>query len=84
MAGEDMSAQPPSPPGSMAGWNLMTLLRKNKDKVKLLVSAIGAYLASQVGLIHDPALNTLVSTVAGVVIYIGAAVVDYWLSDNPA
>ena len=75
---------PASPAGSMAGWNLLTLLRKNKDKVKILVSAIGAYLASQVGLIHDPALNTLVSTTAGVIIYIGAAAVDYWLSDNPS
>ena len=79
-----MSSNPSSPSGSMAGWNLLTLLRKNKDKVKILVSAIGAYLASQVGLIHDPELNTLVSTAVGVVVYIAAAAVDYWLSDNPA
>ena len=80
-----MSAPTPPPPaspsGSMAGWNLLTLLKRNKDKVKLLISAIGAYLLAQVGLIHDPALNTLVSTAAGVVVYIGAAAVDYWLSD---
>lgn len=74
----------PSPSGSMAGWNFRTLLVKNKDKVKILVSAIGAYLASQTGLIHDPSLNTLVSTAIGVAVYIGAAAVDYWLSDNPA
>ena len=74
----------PSPSGSMAGWNLLTLLRKNKDKIKILISAIGAYLASQVGLIHDPELNTLVSTAIGVAVYIGAAAVDYWLSDNPS
>ena len=74
----------PSPSGSMAGWNLLTLLRKNKDKIKILVSAIGAYLASQVGLIHDPELNRLTSTAAGVIIYIGASAVDYWLSDNPS
>ena len=74
----------PSPSGSMAGWNLLTLLKRNKDKVKLLVSAVGAYLLAQVGLIRDPALNTLVSTAAGVIVYIGAAAVDYWLTDNPA
>ena len=73
-----------SPSGSMAGWSLRTLLAKNKDKIKLLVSAIGAYLAAQTGLITDPALNTLVSTAVGVVVYVAGSAIDYWLTDSPS
>jgi hypothetical protein len=71
----------PSPPGSMAGWSIVILLRKNKDKIKLLVSAVGAYISTLVTGIKDPALNTLVATAVGVLVYIGAAAIDYWLSE---
>jgi hypothetical protein len=74
---------PVSPSGSMVGWSFVTLLKKNKDKVKLLVSAVGAFVTAQLTGIQDPALNTLASTFVGVLIYIAGAAVDYWLTDDP-
>ena len=73
----------PSPPGSMAGFSFLTLLRKNKDKVKLLVAAVGGYLSTLVTQIKDPNLSALVATAIGVVVYIAASAVDYWLTDGP-
>jgi hypothetical protein len=67
----------------MAGWSFLTLLRRNKDKIKLLVSAVGAYLSTLLTHIQDPALATLIATVVGVVIYIAGAAVDYWFTDDP-
>ena len=72
-----------SPAGSMAGWNFLTLLKANKDKLKILVSAIGTYLAAQIGFITDPNLNALASTAIGVLVYVGLCAVDYWLSAVP-
>ena len=72
-----------SPSGSMAGWNFLTLLKANKDKLKILVSAIGTYVTAQIGFIQDPNLNALASTAIGVLVYIGLCAVDYWLSDVP-
>jgi hypothetical protein len=72
-----------SPSGSMAGYNFIELIKKNKDKIKILVSAIGAYLTSVASGIKDPSLNTLVASGIGVVIYIVAAAVDFYLTENP-
>jgi hypothetical protein len=74
----------PSPSGSMAGFNLWTLLAKNKDKVKLFISALGTYLTQQAALIHNPTLNNLACAGIGVVIYGAACAVDYLVTTNPS
>jgi Na+(H+)/acetate symporter ActP len=67
----------------MTGFSFLTLLKRNKDKIKLLVSALGAYGVSQIGLIQDANLNALLSTASGVVIYIIGASIDYYLTEDP-
>ena len=73
----------PSPANSMAGYSFITFIKRNKDKIKLLLSALGTYLTAQITGIANQPLNVLVSTVVGVVIYCATAAVDFYLTDNP-
>ncbi len=71
-----------SPPGSLAGYSFKTFLIKNKDKLKLMISALGAFGIAQIGLIQNPGLNTMLSTLAGAVLYLLTSAIDYWLTDE--
>ena len=78
-----MSANPPSPSGSMAGWSFIGWLKKNKGVVKGVAAAVLAVLANYAGLIKDPALNAAVSGAVGLLVKFGLDVLDYWLSESP-
>lgn len=78
-----MSANPPSPAGSFAGWSFRTWLAKNKGTVKIVVAAVGAYVASLAGAITNPDLNAIASGVVGLGIKFGLDALDYWLSEVP-
>ena len=73
----------PSPPGSMKGWSWRVLLAKQKDKLKIVISALGGYLTLELAGIKDPNLAAAVATAIGIAVYVASAAVDYMLTANP-
>jgi hypothetical protein len=81
-----VSATPPnaiSPPGSLAGYSFKAYLVRNASGIKILVAAIFGYGSSLLGLVHDPALNTLVAIGLGTLSKFALDAVDFWLSAVP-
>ena len=72
----------PSPTGSMAGYSLLTWLRKNKGAVKQTVSIAGG-LAVAWALKFDPT-GIGVGALAKVLLQLALDAVDYFLTMNPA
>ena len=82
-----MSATPPpttiSPAGSMSGYSFRAYLTRNAGGIKILVAAVFGYGSSLLGLIHDPALNTLAAIGVGTLSKFALDAVDFWLSAVP-
>lgn len=79
-----MSAQPPtsvSPPGSSAGWNWTTWLRRQKSVIKTFVSLLGAYLASLVPTGLDPNLQNGLALALGLAVRAALDWIDFRLSE---
>ena len=80
-----MSANPPgtpSPVGSLDGYKFETWFRKNKEDLKLIVTAIAAVGTYFLSSIQPPALNTAISGVAAAVVKFLLDGIDFWLTDQ--
>lgn len=72
-----------SPPGSLAGWNWRTWLKKNKGAIKLIVAAGVAYVVAVSGAVANPELNAMLTGVVGLAGKLGLDVLDYWINEVP-
>ena len=74
---------PPSPANSFKGYSFKAWLCRNKSNVKILLTALFAFLTVRFGGIVDPALNALVGTAVIIVSKLALDAVDFWLSEGP-
>ena len=72
---------PLSPAGSMKGYSFKAWLARNKGNIKVLLTALFAFLTVRFGGIADPATNALVGTAVVVVSKLALDAVDFWLSE---
>ncbi len=77
-----MSAIVPfSPPRSAAGWSPRVWLARNKGVVKGTLAVGAGYLASLLGVIHDPNLNAFASGAFALAVKFGLDWFDFWLRE---
>ena len=79
-----VTPQVASPAGSWRGWAFWKLVRENKTGLKAAAGALCAYLAQQVALISNPALNSLAASVVGLLSWGLLCAIDYWASAQVA
>ena len=78
-----MTEYPTSPARSFTGYSFKAWLCRNKGNVKILMTALFAFLTVKFAGIADPGLNALVGTAVVIFSKLALDAVDFWLSEVP-